>query len=75
MPEYNQYRGLLLKMKPEEFAAVGNQFNAFKTRIRELMSKIFPYVKIAKVSMYHPNYSTMYEYWRKIHKIFPSPKK
>jgi hypothetical protein len=72
---YYQYSGLLLKIKPEEFAAVRNQYNAFKTRVRELMSKTFPDVKIATVSMYHPNYSTLYEYWRKIHKIFPAPKK
>jgi hypothetical protein len=73
--EYSQYRGLSLKIKPEEFAAKRNPFNAFKTRVRELMDKTFPDVKIATVSMYHPNYSTLYEYWRKIHKIFPSPKK
>jgi hypothetical protein len=75
MPEYNQYRGLLLKIKPEEYTAIRNPFNAFKTRVRELMDKTFPDVKIATVSIYHPNYSTLYEYWKKIHKIFPSPKK
>jgi hypothetical protein len=65
----------LLKIKPEDFASVRNQYNAFKTRVRELMGKTFPDVKIASVSLYHPNYSTLYEYWRKIHKIFPASKK
>jgi hypothetical protein len=72
---YYQYRDLLLKIKPEEFIASRNQYNAFKARIRELMSKTFPDVKISTVLMYHPNYSTLYAYWRKIHKIFPAPKK
>jgi hypothetical protein len=75
IPECSQYRGLLLKRKPEEFATKRNKYNAFITRVRELMSKTFPDVKIATVSLYHPNYSTLYDYWRKIHKIFPSPKK
>jgi hypothetical protein len=61
--EYKKYRGLLLKIKPEEFTGKRNQYSAFMTRVRELMNKTFPGVKIATVSMYHPNYSTLYEYW------------
>jgi hypothetical protein len=74
IPNYNQYRALLLKINPMEFSTSRNHFNAFKTRVKNLMSKRFPDVKIS-TSLDHPNYSTLYEYWRKLHKIFPYFKK
>jgi hypothetical protein len=75
MPDYNKYRGLLLKIHPMEFTGLPNRYSAFIARVKELMDKTFPGIKVYTVSMYHPNYSTMYEYWRKIHKIFQPSKK
>jgi hypothetical protein len=75
MPNYNKYRGLLLKIHPMEFTGAPNRYSAFIARVRELMDKTFPGTKIATVSMYHLNYSKLYEYWRKIHKIFKPSKK
>jgi hypothetical protein len=45
------------------------------SRVKELMAKTFPGTKIATASLHHPNYPALYEYWRKIHKIFQSSKK
>jgi hypothetical protein len=75
MFDYNKYRGLLLQIRPEEFTGLPNRYAAFIARVRELMDKTFPGTKVSTVSTYHPNYSTMYEYWRKIHKIFQPSKK
>jgi hypothetical protein len=75
MSDYNKYRGLLLKIHPMEFTGVANRYAAFKARIRELMDKTFPSPKISNESSYHPNYSKLYEYWRKIYKIFQPSKK
>jgi hypothetical protein len=74
-PICSRYKGLLLMIKPEELAGKRNRFNAFKSRVLDLMLKYFPDVRISSISSRHPNYSSLYEYWRKIHKIFPSPKK
>jgi hypothetical protein len=75
MSDYNKFSGLLLKIHPMEFTGAPNRYNAFIARIRELMDKTFPGTKISNDSSYHPNYSTLYEYWRKIHKIFQPSKK
>jgi hypothetical protein len=75
MPNYSQYKGLLLKIHPAEIRSEPNMYNAFKVRVKKLMDKTFPDTKISNVTLYHPNYSTLYEYWRKIHKIFQPSKK
>jgi hypothetical protein len=74
-PDYYKYRGLLLKIHPMEFTGAQNRYAAFIARVRGLMDKTFPGTKVSTVSTHHPNYSTIYEYWRKIHKIFQSSKK
>jgi hypothetical protein len=75
MPDYNKYRGLLLKMHPAEVMNEPNMYNAFRAKVRKLIDKTFPGTKVSNVTLYHPNYSTLYEYWRKIHKILVEPKK
>jgi hypothetical protein len=75
MSDYSKYRNLLLKIKPEEFTGVPNRYNAFIPRVKELIDKTFPGTKVTTVTLYHPNYSMLYDYWRKIHKIFQSSKK
>jgi hypothetical protein len=67
---YYQFRNLLLQIKPKEFKKSRNPFNAFKTRVRELMNEFFPHIKIYTVSMCHPSYTSLYEYWKKLCKIF-----
>jgi hypothetical protein len=58
-----------------EFTGTPNRYNAFKMRVKELIDKTFPGTKVSSVTLYHPNYSTLYEFWRKIHKIFHPSKK
>jgi hypothetical protein len=50
-PDYNKYRGLLLKIHPMEFTVAHNRFAAFMSRVRELVDKTFPGTKISNVTL------------------------